>query len=76
MPGTDRDEEQPGRTADEASRAADGTGATAGEAGGPRPPFADCVHCGEPTEYPADRPGALLCPHCEWLEAQRSACSG
>ncbi|MFD7661932.1 hypothetical protein [Streptomyces sp. NPDC059788] len=56
----DADEDQPSRTAD-------GTGG---------PPFADCVHCGEPTEYPADRPGALLCPHCEWLEAQRSACSG
>ncbi|MFH8344082.1 hypothetical protein [Streptomyces sp. NPDC018045] len=50
------------------------TSRTADEAGGP--PFADCVHCGEATEYPADRPGALLCPHCEWLEAQRSACSG
>ncbi|ARF57964.1 hypothetical protein [Streptomyces gilvosporeus] len=40
------------------------------------PPYADCVHCGEPTEYPAARPGALLCPVCEWQEAQRSACSG
>ncbi|WP_157880141.1 hypothetical protein [Streptomyces natalensis] len=45
-----------------------------GAAGGP--PYADCVQCGEPTEYPAARPGALLCPVCEWQEAQRSACSG
>lgn len=55
------EEEQPNRT---------------DEGAGSGPPLADCVHCGEPTEYPADRPGALLCPHCEWLEAQRSACSG
>ncbi|MFE0047539.1 hypothetical protein [Streptomyces albireticuli] len=38
--------------------------------------FADCVHCGEPTEYPAERPGVTLCPVCEWQEAQRTACSG
>ncbi|MEK8172876.1 hypothetical protein NKH77_39365 [Streptomyces sp. M19] len=37
---------------------------------------ADCVHCGDPTEYPADRPGVTLCPVCEWQEAQRTACSG
>lgn len=37
---------------------------------------ADCLHCGRPTEYPADRPGIVLCPVCEWQEAQRSACSG
>ncbi|MEV0276360.1 hypothetical protein AB0I22_08260 [Streptomyces sp. NPDC050610] len=40
------------------------------------PPYAECVHCGEPTEYPAARPGATLCPVCEWQEAQRTACSG
>ncbi|MEU9111613.1 hypothetical protein AB0D04_07445 [Streptomyces sp. NPDC048483] len=45
-----------------------------GPAGGP--PYADCVLCGKPTEYPADRPGIVLCPVCEWQEAQRSACSG
>ncbi|MFJ9852624.1 hypothetical protein [Streptomyces sp. NPDC101150] len=45
-----------------------------GPAGGP--PYADCVLCGKPTEYPADRPGMVLCPVCEWQEAQRSACSG
>ncbi|WKK27790.1 hypothetical protein QZH56_06545 [Streptomyces olivoreticuli] len=38
--------------------------------------FADCVHCGKPTEYPARRPGITLCPVCEWQEAQRTACSG
>ncbi|MFE5119326.1 hypothetical protein [Streptomyces sp. NPDC056669] len=40
------------------------------------PPYADCVLCGEPTERPASRPGATLCPVCEWQEAQRTACSG
>lgn len=40
------------------------------------PPYADCVLCGEPTEYGAGQPGATLCPVCEWQEAQRSACSG
>ncbi|CAM5236281.1 MULTISPECIES: hypothetical protein [Streptomyces] len=40
------------------------------------PPYADCVLCGEPTEHPATRPGATLCPVCEWQEAQRTACSG
>ncbi|NGN63983.1 hypothetical protein G5C51_08705 [Streptomyces sp. A7024] len=39
-------------------------------------PRADCVHCGEPTEYPASRKGVTLCPVCEWHEAQRTACSG
>lgn len=38
--------------------------------------LADCVHCGEPTEYPAELPGVTLCPVCEWQEAQRTACSG
>ncbi|GAA2321439.1 hypothetical protein OHT20_09030 [Streptomyces caniferus] len=40
------------------------------------PPCADCLQCGRPTEYPVDRPGIVLCPVCEWQEAQRSACSG
>jgi hypothetical protein len=39
------------------------------------PPPADCVLCGEPTEYPASTRGATLCPVCEWQEAQRTACS-
>ncbi|MEU3462128.1 hypothetical protein ABZ721_19600 [Streptomyces sp. NPDC006733] len=39
-------------------------------------PRADCVLCGKPTEYPAERPGMTMCPVCEWLEAQRTACSG
>lgn len=43
---------------------------TAGQA------VADCVRCGEPSEHPADAPGAPLCPLCEWQQAQRGACSG
>ncbi|WP_354643222.1 hypothetical protein [Kitasatospora camelliae] len=39
-------------------------------------PRADCVRCGEPTAYPAEQPGATLCPVCTWQEAQRGACSG
>ncbi|QMU76236.1 hypothetical protein GXW83_11265 [Streptacidiphilus sp. PB12-B1b] len=39
-------------------------------------PSADCVLCGEPTEYPADTGGAPLCPRCAWQQAQRGACSG
>ncbi|UZJ33715.1 hypothetical protein [Streptomyces endophytica] len=42
----------------------------------PDAPVADCLHCGRPTEYPVDRPGLVLCPVCEWQEAQRTACSG
>ncbi|SEL31948.1 hypothetical protein SAMN05414137_107264 [Streptacidiphilus jiangxiensis] len=37
---------------------------------------ADCTRCGEPTEYRSDSPGAVLCPRCEWQQAQRGACSG
>ncbi|GAA1948375.1 hypothetical protein [Kitasatospora viridis] len=40
---------------------------------GPRAP---CTHCTAPTEYPADAPGAPLCPVCAWQQAQRGACSG
>ncbi|MGW0732734.1 hypothetical protein [Streptomyces sp. NPDC002851] len=40
------------------------------------PPYADCVLCGEPTEYAAASRGATLCPMCEWREAERDACSG
>ncbi|MFB7493600.1 hypothetical protein ACFC09_02650 [Streptomyces sp. NPDC056161] len=43
-------------------------------AGGP--PYAECVLCREPTEYPRSHPGTTLCPVCEWQEAQRTACSG
>ncbi|WP_335983498.1 hypothetical protein [Streptomyces sp. CA2R106] len=39
-------------------------------------PRADCVLCGEPTEYPDSTKGATLCPVCAWQEAQRTACSG
>ncbi|QRV30810.1 hypothetical protein I6J42_05590 [Streptomyces californicus] len=45
-----------------------------GAAGGP--PYAECVLCREPTEYPESTPGATLCPVCAWQEAGRSACSG
>ncbi|UGQ12848.1 hypothetical protein LO772_04285 [Yinghuangia sp. ASG 101] len=58
-----------------ADRAAHGASAAdAGEAAGP--PFADCVYCGRPTEYPAARRGVTLCAVCEWQDAQRGACSG
>ncbi|MFG2193386.1 hypothetical protein [Streptomyces sp. NPDC048639] len=40
------------------------------------PPYADCVLCGEPTEYGAGHPGATLCPVCEWQEAERASCGG
>ncbi|UXY22527.1 hypothetical protein N8I84_30365 [Streptomyces cynarae] len=43
-------------------------------AGGP--PFAECVLCRRPTEYPESYKGITLCPVCEWQEAQRTACSG
>ncbi|MGW1881339.1 hypothetical protein [Streptomyces sp. NPDC001970] len=39
-------------------------------------PFADCVLCGDPTEYPESVKGVTLCPVCEWREAERTACSG
>lgn len=40
------------------------------------PPFAECVLCQKPTEYPESYKGITLCPVCEWQEAQRTACSG
>ncbi|MEU3512725.1 hypothetical protein ABZ733_33640 [Streptomyces longwoodensis] len=40
------------------------------------PPYAECVLCREPTEYPESYQGVTLCPVCEWQEAQRTACSG
>ncbi|MFD4602344.1 hypothetical protein ACFWPQ_30480 [Streptomyces sp. NPDC058464] len=40
------------------------------------PPFAECVLCREPTEYPESYKGITMCPRCEWQEAQRAACSG
>lgn len=39
-------------------------------------PFAECVLCRKPTEYPESYKGITLCPVCEWQEAQRTACSG
>ncbi|QFZ73713.1 hypothetical protein GFH48_11080 [Streptomyces fagopyri] len=40
------------------------------------PPFAECVLCRKPTEYPESHKGVTLCPVCAWQEAQRTACSG
>ncbi|MBY8866778.1 hypothetical protein [Streptomyces sennicomposti] len=40
------------------------------------PPYAECVLCRKPTEYPESYKGITLCPVCEWQEAQRTACSG
>ncbi|QTZ94694.1 hypothetical protein [Streptomyces auratus] len=37
---------------------------------------AACLYCAQSTEYPLDHPGTVLCPVCEWQEAQRCACSG
>nr|WSX49225.1 hypothetical protein OG409_09860 [Streptomyces sp. NBC_00974] len=48
--------------------------APAGRVAGP--PYADCVECGKPTEYGVATPGVVLCPVCEWQDAQRTACSG
>jgi hypothetical protein len=45
-------------------------------AAGPAGPRADCVLCGEPTEFPAGPAGSTLCPTCAWQQAQRNACSG
>ncbi|MFJ8648354.1 hypothetical protein ACIRNI_19825 [Streptomyces sp. NPDC093546] len=39
-------------------------------------PYAACVQCQEPTEYPESTKGITLCPVCEWREAERTACSG
>ncbi|KND46273.1 MULTISPECIES: hypothetical protein [Streptomyces] len=39
-------------------------------------PFAECVLCRKPTEYPESHKGVTLCPVCEWREAERTACSG
>lgn len=39
-------------------------------------PYAECVLCRKPTEYPESHKGVTLCPVCEWQEAQRTACSG
>ncbi|MEV6192328.1 hypothetical protein AB0M19_07970 [Streptomyces sp. NPDC051920] len=39
-------------------------------------PYAECVLCREPTEYPESYKGITLCPVCGWQEAQRTACSG
>lgn len=40
------------------------------------PPYAECVLCRKPTEYPESYRGITYCPACEWQEAQRTACSG
>ncbi|MFI6944163.1 hypothetical protein ACIBI4_33330 [Streptomyces sp. NPDC050418] len=64
---------------DESYCEADTPGAEArtGESTGPSgPPYAECVLCREPTEYPESTKGSTLCPVCEWREAERAACSG
>ncbi|MFJ3586695.1 hypothetical protein ACIPPS_31325 [Streptomyces sp. NPDC090127] len=48
------------------------TGPTAAEG----PPYAECVLCRKPTEYPESTKGITLCPVCAWREAERTACSG
>ncbi|MER5490377.1 hypothetical protein [Streptomyces sp. NPDC002490] len=58
--------------ADRPGRPASPTTAATGVQG----PFAECVLCREVTEHPESHRGITLCPRCEWLEAQRSACSG
>ncbi|MEU9619341.1 MULTISPECIES: hypothetical protein [unclassified Streptomyces] len=50
--------------------------APAGAQAAAGPPYAECVLCRKPTEYPEAVRGITLCPVCEWQEAQRSACSG
>jgi hypothetical protein len=42
----------------------------------PGAPVAECILCGDPTEYAADTPGLPMCPRCEWQQTQRGACSG
>ncbi|MEK0100904.1 hypothetical protein ACFC4G_01155 [Streptomyces sp. NPDC056002] len=44
--------------------------------GAPTEPFAECVLCRRPTEYPESHKGVTLCPVCAWQEAQRMSCSG
>ncbi|MGW6023531.1 hypothetical protein [Streptomyces sp. NPDC055099] len=62
---------------DTAGPAATSDSADATEPAGPAAgPFAECVLCREPTEYPETHKGVTLCPVCEWHEAQRTACSG
>ncbi|WP_327408696.1 hypothetical protein OG458_11875 [Streptomyces sp. NBC_01281] len=58
---------------------ADGPGGESrdlGTAGDQGPPYAECVLCRKPTEYPESHKGVTLCPVCAWQEAQRTACSG
>ncbi|MEV5789689.1 hypothetical protein ACFWA4_16435 [Streptomyces sp. NPDC060011] len=58
---------------------ADGPGGESrdlGAAGDQGPPYAECVLCRKPTEYPESYKGVTLCPVCAWQEAQRTACSG
>lgn len=61
---------------DDASYCATPAPAPAGPEADAGLPFAECVLCREPTEYPESTRGATLCPVCAWQEAGRSACSG
>ncbi|MFF7838160.1 hypothetical protein ACFZC6_04975 [Streptomyces ossamyceticus] len=59
-----------------AAETAEATGAAGAAPVAAGPPFAACVLCQEPTEYPESHKGITLCPVCEWREAERTACSG
>ncbi|MFG2648323.1 hypothetical protein [Streptomyces sp. NPDC048436] len=54
----------------------DGMKGAGGAGSAAQGPFAECVLCQKPTEYPESHKGVTLCPVCEWHEAQRTACSG
>ncbi len=54
----------------------DGAKALGTVGGAAAEPFAACVLCREPSEYPESYRGITLCPVCQWQEAQRTACSG
>jgi hypothetical protein len=53
-----------------------GPAGTGGQPAADGPPYAECVLCRKPTEYPESHRGITLCPVCAWQEAQRTACSG
>ncbi|MFF3859142.1 hypothetical protein [Streptomyces sp. NPDC002209] len=78
MEETDR---APERAPEHAADRAAGTGSYCAAPAAPAarvagPPYADCLECGKPTEYGVATPGVVLCPVCEWQDAQRTACSG
>ncbi|WP_329462512.1 hypothetical protein [Streptomyces sp. NBC_01431] len=77
MDTTHEDPADRNETRADAAYCASGPTAAPAEPGGPvEGPFAECVLCRAPTEYPESTRGITLCPVCEWQEAQRTACSG